>query len=50
MTVDEYGRVHSTPYTTKQEFIAHNYGNNEEVEFDKSEDRWINMEIDTNVQ
>lgn len=50
MTVDEYGRVHSTPYTTKQEFIAHNYGNNEEVEFDESEDRWINMEIDTNVQ
>lgn len=47
--IDDYGRVHSAPYTTAQIFTAHNYGNNEKIEEVETEDRWIKLEIDSNV-
>lgn len=58
MTVDEYGRIHSTPYTTAQEFETNHYQhgtpvNLETIEktiLESTEDRWINMEIDINAE
>lgn len=58
MIVDDYGRIHSAPYTTAQEFETNHYQhgipiNSETIEktiIESTEDRWINMEIDTNVK
>lgn len=58
MTVDDYGRIHSTPYTTAQEFETNHYQHGmpinpetiEKTKIESTEDRWINMEIDTNAK
>ena len=54
MTVDSYGRIHSTPYTTSQPYNTYNYGklqNNGNVSnIQSTEDRWIRLDIDPNAE
>lgn len=50
MTVDSYGRIHSTPYTTSQEYDNFNFGklkaNGVPEMIEATEDRWIRLDID----
>ena len=50
MTVDSYGRIHSTPYTTSQEYDNFNFGklkaNGVPETIEATEDRWIRLDID----
>lgn len=49
MTVDSYGRIHSTPYTTSQEYDNFNFGklkaNGVPETIEATEDRWIRLDI-----
>ena len=51
--IDDYGRVHSTPHTTKQSFTATSYIHGDESiinEDNEKEDRWIKLEVNSNVK
>lgn len=53
VTVDEYGRIHSTLHTTSQSFNTENYGQNlnnvDNTEISATENRWIDINIDSNA-
>ena len=46
--VDEYGRMKSSPWTTKQIFNSYNYGNGNITADIEDVDMWIKLDIDDN--
>lgn len=53
MIVDNYGRIHSTPYTTAQTYSTYNFGklqsNGDQKTIDTTKDRWIKLEVDSSA-
>ena len=45
MIVDNYGRVHSSPHTTSQEYTTYNHGTNGGTDLPAAEDRWIFFDV-----